>query len=350
MSSLTKTTYQDFDHNTESNEIVTRFAQSVRCKKILITGVGPGGLGAELARSLAYWKPELLILTGRDLSKVRKISDTLQSIMVRCVPLELDLTSFDSIKNAVNFITSQKPRRVSIDIMINNAGVMGIRTRKLSPEGFEMHLATNYLGPFLFTLSLLNRGAFSEKARIVNVGGNGDWPSPFRFADYNYDGKPLPMEEKPIEDLCIKYNLPWSDGYTPMSAYGQSKTAVMLWTVHLAKRFAHKGISAVCVTPPWTDTYIWRHIPEKWAMRFFKKWPPSMTPARSVGAILVGALDPKLADSPGALIDSSYQVTSAVDYATDEILAEKLWSLSEELTTKGNKEALSAPVVPSNSQ
>ncbi len=161
--------------------------------------------------------------------------------------MQLDLSSFNSIKEAVHTISCQQQLR--IDILVNNAGVMNIPNRQLSSDGFEMHLATNYLGPFLFTVSLLGRSVFSEKIRIVNVGSNGYVFSPFRFSDYNFEGKSLPDSEKPPKELCDQFGLPWSLEYTPTIAYGQSKTAMMLWTVYLAKHYASKGVSAICVHP-----------------------------------------------------------------------------------------------------
>ena len=216
---------------------------------VLITGVGPNGLGAEITRSLATKSPALLIITGRTLSKVDVIKEEIVEryphILVQTV--KLDLSSFRSIREAVSQLSSQQHLR--IDVLINNAGIMNVPNRQLSSDGYEMHLATNYLGPVLFTVGLLDHSVFAQKGRIVNVGSNGYVFSPFRFADYNFESKPLPEDEKPPKDLCDQYGLPWSLEYTPTIAYGQSKTALMLWTVHLAKRFAYKGISAICVHP-----------------------------------------------------------------------------------------------------
>ena len=159
----------------------------------------------------------------------------------------MDLSSFDSIRRAAREVDAYQEQR--IDILINNAGIMNVPERQLSTDGFELHLATNYLGPFLFTTSIMDKLAFSGKGRIVNVGSNGYAFSPFRFADYNFEGRALPDKEKPPKELCEQYGIPWSLGYTPTIAYGQSKTATMLFTVQLADLFADRGVTAVCVHP-----------------------------------------------------------------------------------------------------
>lgn len=74
---------------------------------------------------------------------------------------------------------------------------MNIPERTLSADGFEMHLATNHLGSFLFNNLIMDKLTANEGARIVNMSSNGYIFSPFRFADYNFEGNTLPEEEKP---------------------------------------------------------------------------------------------------------------------------------------------------------
>lgn len=165
--------------------------------------------------------------------------------------VKLDLANFDSIRSAVKEVASFAKQ---IDILINNAGVMNIPERQLSKDSFEMHLAVNYLGPFLLTKSLIDQSLVARDCRIVNVGSNGYYFSPFRFTDYNFDGGSLPEDEWPPKDLCEQYGLPWLLGYTPTIAYGQSKTASLLFTVQLARLYQKDGISAICVHPGGTVT------------------------------------------------------------------------------------------------
>lgn len=198
--------------------------------------------------TLASQAPALLILSGRTRSKVeitaKDIATKYPSVDIRL--LELDLASFKSIDAAATEINAYSES--SIDILINNAGVMNIPERTLSLDGFEMHFAVNYLGAFCFTNSIMGK-LLSRGGRIVNVGSSGYAFSPFRFADYNFAGKPLPESEQPPEALCKAFGLPWGLGYLPAIAYGQSKTAMMLYTVQLCRLLNAKGVTAVTTHP-----------------------------------------------------------------------------------------------------
>lgn len=185
---------------------------------------------------------------------------------------------------------------------------MNIPERTLSADGFEMHLATNYLGSFLFNNLIMDKLTANEGARIVNMSSNGYIFSPFRFADYNFEVNTLPEEEKPPKALCEVYGLPWSLGYTPTIAYGQRKTATILYSAQLSKLVGNKGVTIVCVhrgglfvfsvkkihcannsTAIATD--LWRHTEN--AEQLFTMMPMK-TPSQGISTTLVAALDPKL--------------------------------------------------------
>jgi NAD(P)-dependent dehydrogenase (short-subunit alcohol dehydrogenase family) len=141
-----------------------------------------------------------------------------------------------------------------IDILFNNAGIMNVPERKLSVDGFEMHLATNYLGLALFTCLLLPKIKRSECGRIVSTVSNGYALSPFRFSDYNFDGgKEIPEDEQPSKEMCAAFGVPWGLGYIPPIAYAQSKTAAMLFTRALADRLADSNVTVNCVQPGGTS-------------------------------------------------------------------------------------------------
>lgn len=217
---------------------------------VLITGVSPNGLGAALAQSLATRGPKLLVLTGRTSTKVEAVANEITSstpgVEVRTVLF--DISSFASIARAAHEINSYS--EPNIDIVFNNAGVMNIPERRLSADGFEMHLATNYLGLVLFTNSIFPKIKKSAAGRIVNVVSNGYALSPFRFSDYNFDGKDdIPEDEQPSKPACEAFGIPWDLGYNPPVAYGQSKTAGIMFTRELADRLINTNATAICVQP-----------------------------------------------------------------------------------------------------
>ncbi|KAL2014225.1 hypothetical protein VTN00DRAFT_1750 [Thermoascus crustaceus] len=238
-------THSKFDGKTEASDVAAAFADQIRGKTILVTGL----IREAAATVVGYAEP-------------------------------------------------------TIDIVINNAGVMNIPKRTLSPAGVELHLATNHLGHFLFVN--LTKAKLSG-ARIVNLTSNGHALSPIRFSDYNFDKMEIPEEEQPARAACEAFGVPWGVGYLPPIAYGQSKTANILHAIELSKRFKSEGIAAFSVNPG--DSY------------------------QAVATILVAALDPKLKESPGAYLDNC-QITEAAPFAMNEIAAQRLWDLSERLTAE----------------
>lgn len=257
------TSYPEFGDKTEGKEVVSAFAGEVKGRTskhvsicidiillpiVIITGAGPNGLGAALAETLAGGSPGLLVLTGRSKEKVQEVAKSLASTFpnIETRILDLDIASFKSIRDTAAVVNSYPEK---IDILINNAGVMNIAERTVSPDGFEMHLATNYLGLFLFTNSIMPKLLNDGGARIVNISSSGYIFSPFRFADYNFEGHELPESQHPPKSLCEMYGLPWGLGYLPTIAYGQSKTGVMLYSAKLGQLVVDRGVTAVCVHP-----------------------------------------------------------------------------------------------------
>lgn len=167
------------------------------------------------ASALPCWQPSALtILTGRDVSKVKEAIKSLPcsqySVAYRLV--KLDLACIQSIREAAATVVGYA--EPTIDIVINNAGVMNIPRRTLSPDGVELHLATNHLGHILF-VDLIK--AKLSGARIVIVTSNKHALSPIRLSDYNFDGKELPEEERPPRAACETFGVPWGVGYLPLS-------------------------------------------------------------------------------------------------------------------------------------
>ncbi|KAL5345342.1 hypothetical protein ACLOAV_009713 [Pseudogymnoascus australis] len=319
----------EFGAQTEAREVVEAFSEVIRDKTILITGVSPNGLGAAIAHELATQAPALLILTGRDCVKVEAIITELavEFPNVKTRALIFDISSFASTNAAAAQVLAYPES--SIDIIINNAGVMNIPTRTLSTDGFEMQLSVNYLGAFLFTNSIMPKLLASKAARIANITSNGYALSPFRFNDFNFENpSSLTEDQKPSTKNCEAFGVPWGLDYIPPIAYGQSKTAMILYTHELAVKLKGTNITAACCNPGATKTELWRRMPVEVRESIFKVFPMK---SHSQGAAtpLITALDPKLPS--GAYLDDS-QVQDVAEHASDSETAEALWALSERLT------------------
>ncbi|KAL8962114.1 MAG: hypothetical protein Q9193_001434 [Seirophora villosa] len=316
----------ELNAKTEGTDVVNEFSSSVKDKTILITGVGPNGLGETLCLLLASHQPARLIITGRSLDKVGASAKAIRDAhpKLEVVILKLDLASLESVRLAAEEVNRYDG---AIDVLINNAGVMNIPERQLSKDGLEMHLATNHLGPFAFTNLILPKILASSKSpRIVNVVSNGYALSPFRFSDWNFDGQTtLPEEEQPPKETCKMFGVPWGLEYLPPIAYGQSKTAGVLFTKELAKKLQGK-VTVTCCNPGAIDTDLWRQMPREMVEQVFALMPPK---SKSQGAStpLVAALDQNLTGDSGAYLNDC-QVEDVAEWAKDPKIAQRCWTWS----------------------
>lgn len=176
-----------YDTNTTADELIHDYADIIRGKVILVTGVSPGSLGACFIQSLANAKPSHIILAGRNTTKIKQTADEITSsnpdVQVRT--LEIDLGSLSSVREAAAQVTAWNDIP-AIDVLVNNAGVMAL-DYQLSADGFEYQLAANHLGPWLFTNLIINKILASKTPRIVIVSSDGHRLSPIRFDDYDFD-------------------------------------------------------------------------------------------------------------------------------------------------------------------
>ncbi|KAL4912470.1 hypothetical protein BDW62DRAFT_194448 [Aspergillus aurantiobrunneus] len=120
----------------------------------LVTG-GTSGIGLELAKAL-YSKGGIVYITGRTVEKAKKAVQEIQSStaeregQIRYIVLKLD--DLASIKESVEAFKEQESK---LDVLWNNAGVAMPPSGTLSTQGYEIQLATNCLGPFLFTQMMI---------------------------------------------------------------------------------------------------------------------------------------------------------------------------------------------------
>ncbi|OIW28408.1 NAD(P)-binding protein [Coniochaeta ligniaria NRRL 30616] len=325
-----QTTTPKYGPETTGLELVHQFPDEVKGRIFLITGPSHGGIGGETATSIAAGQPAVLILLGRSKARAQPVLDAIASASPSTLIkfIEVDLSLLSSVRAAAATILSD-PEIPHIDVVINNAAIMASPFQRTA-EGFEMQFASGHLGHFVLTNSLMPKIlAGTAPVRIVNVSSVGNRICTVRWADPNW------TEE---------------GAYDPWDAYGQTKTANVLFTVALNKRLAAKGypadkIKAYALHPGSIATNLQVHVvqagAESMAAAIEKTFHGEPNPIPGVKTLQQGcattlraALDPGLTEQEGVwLVDAeiSTDPTWIESWSLDEGDAERLWKLSEEL-------------------
>lgn len=170
---------------TTGAEVAHSLSHQINGKTILTTGVSPNGLGASFVKTIAAHSPKLLILAGRDASKLDQTASDIKSLHpdVSTRTLVLDLGSQKQIREAAAEVNRYEE---SIDVLVNNAGVMACPYSTTS-DGLEMQFGTNHIGHFLFTNLILDKILASPNPRVVNVSSDGHRLSPMRWDDIGFE-------------------------------------------------------------------------------------------------------------------------------------------------------------------
>ncbi|KAF7590110.1 hypothetical protein BBP40_003266 [Aspergillus hancockii] len=305
-----------FDFSTTGSEVVANLSERVFGKTFVITGASHGGMGGHIALLLAAANPAEIVLLGRSKDKaslvMKGIRETSPSTIVRFI--KIDLLSCASVRAAAAEINTSVSK---IDVLINNAGIIGVKF-SLTSENVESHLGVNHIGYFLLTNLLVPKlKASSGGARIINVSSTMYQFSPVIFNNYNFsNGKT----------------------YNPWTAYGQSKTANILFTVALARKLEKMGVKSYSLHPGVIQTTGLSSgvDPAAWSIvgpmveSNGMKIPKEKNLEQGCATTLVAALDPALDDQSGSFLDDC-NPQQVLEYASDTSNADKLWTLSEKI-------------------
>ncbi|OCL14090.1 NAD(P)-binding protein, partial [Glonium stellatum] len=213
--------------STTATQVAADLSSEITGKVVLTTGASPGSLGAFFVSAIAKHSPKLLILAGRNVSKLKTVAtaidaDPASSHIVTRV-LELDLASQGQIRQAAKEVLAYAE---NINVLVNSAGVMAL-PYSTTANGVEIQLGANHVGHFLFTNLITPKLLSSPVPRVVSVSSDGHRLSPIRWNDYGFgSGK-----------TCDKWR-----------AYGQSKTANMLFAESCGKA-GRQGLRAYSLHP-----------------------------------------------------------------------------------------------------
>ena len=283
-------------------------------KLALVTG-GYSGIGLETTRALVRAGAQVVVPARRP--------STAQAALGNGVEVDaLDLADLASVHDfAERFLASGR----AIDIVINSAGVMACPETRVGP-GWEAQFATNHLGHYALVNRLwpaISRGG----VRVVAVSSAGHRRSAIRWDDVMFD-----------------------NGYDKWQAYGQAKTANVLFAVHLDSLARDAGVRAFALHPGGIITPLQRHLPRQemvaagWIDEQGNTLNPAgfKTPEQGAATQVWAATSPQLDGRGGVycedcdiaeLAPDDLEFTGGVrSYAVDPEQAARLWALSAELT------------------
>ncbi|GLZ33763.1 oxidoreductase [Lentzea sp. NBRC 105346] len=294
----------EFNFESTAAEVVAGIDLTGR--RAVVTG-GSSGIGVETARALAGAGAEVT-LAVRDIAAGQRTAADIGG-NVKVAPLDLA----DQASVAAFAANWDGP----LHILVNNAGIMATPEWR-TPEGWELQFATNHLGHFALTNGLY-RALAREGARIVSVSSAAHLRSDVIFDDIHFESR----------------------AYDPGLAYGQSKTANVLFAVEATRRWAADGIFANSLMPGAISTNLQRHMDPEVLQRIIAERGSSFrwkTVEQGAATSVLVATSPQLEGVGGKYFEDCAvaapnqpgEFRGVAAYALDPESAARLWKVSEE--------------------
>ena len=276
----------------------------MRAKVVMVTGAN-SGIGKATSLALAKMGATVVMVARSKEKGETARSEIIRESQNNSVDLLLaDLSSLESVRTLASEFQKKYSR---LHVLINNAGLFNQR-RRVTPDGYENTLATNYLGAFLLTNLQLDLLKASAPSRIINVSSVGHYNGHINFDDLNLEKQ-----------------------YGGWKAYGQSKLALVLFTHELAKKLQGTGVTVNSVHPGTVATNIWTRPfgPLGFIMALPKLFMTS--PEKGAETIVYLASSPEAKGLSGEYLEK-LKVKKSSDESYDEEIAQRLWDVSAKLT------------------
>jgi NAD(P)-dependent dehydrogenase (short-subunit alcohol dehydrogenase family) len=276
-------------------------------KICMVTGANTG-IGKETALGLAKLGATV-VMVCRDQSKGEAAKSEIKAKSGN-ESVGLMIADFSSQRSIRQLAKDFQSRYFHLHVLVNNAG-LSLSQRTVTEDGLETTFAVNHLGSFLLTNLLLDVLKASAPARIVNVASQAHQRATLNFDDFQGEQQ-----------------------YSGLQAYCQSKLANILFTYELARRLNGTDVTVNCLHPGVVATHLISNYfaslwlrPLYWVMR-----PFFVTPEQGAQTSIYLASSPEMEGVTGKYFVNKKEAESSQESYNEEI-AEKLWQISEELTS-----------------
>lgn len=301
-----------FDRNSTALDVIDGI--DLTGKQAIVTGAS-SGIGIETARALAT-AGAAVTLAVRSTRTGQDVADDIVSTSINpnVTVSEIDLSNIGSVDAFVD--RWNEP----LHILVNNAGVMST-PETYTDDGWELQFAINHLGHFALATGLHTSLTAAGDARIVSVASSGHGNADIDFDDLFFAERP----------------------YDPGIAYGQSKTAQILFAVEASRRWKRDGITANALMPGGIWTNLQRHWPPDTLAAMKQQMAAGAhrtmkTPEQGAATAVMLATSPLLGGVGGRYFDDCNEapiVDEIIDglhgvraYALDPARARQLWTTS----------------------
>ena len=276
-------------------------------RSVIVTGA-TSGIGKAAALRLASTGARLTI-TARNQDKGRLVAAELTDLTGSEVAiLPIDFTDLASVRRAAQTYLDANN---DLAVLINNAGAV-VGKKSATIDGYETTIATNHLGPFLFTSLLTDLLISSAPSRVINTAS----------VAHTYAKEGILFDDLGFDDRRYKF----------MEVYGHSKLANILHATELNARYGDAGITAVAIHPGVVRTGLGSGTSRvvRLANMFGGRW--MRTPDDGADTIVWLATEPTLDLSEGIYFEDR-TVSKSTRHARDTDQARQLWEVSEQLTS-----------------
>ena len=294
-------------------------------RSVVVTGASRGSIGYETARTLGSWGANVAVSCLEDSDSLQEsLRRDLERIGVNGEKVSARRMDLCDTRSVAEFAAWYEDRHgQELHVLINNAGVhFDLLTRHgepiRSPDGFEIHWRTNYLGTFhltgLLLPLLLEGGRRTGDARVINV-----------VSHLHDRGRNARFFGEPVD-------------YHSWQAYGQSKLALVHFSRELQRRYAGRGnLQSVALHPGSSSTNMTfrglREYPALWrAVRMFAPLEALvlLSPAQGAQTSIMCASTTPI---EGGGYYERCAIADASEDASDPRVARRLWKMSQDWVT-----------------